>query len=1690
MKKFSKILVAALALTLLIGVLALVVSADNNELPSVDGTYVVNGVGYDSWTDALAAANGEAVIYLNEDIEPAVMSDDAAFAVKNGEKIVFDFNGHNVKQVTKYLFRVSKGSLELRGETNITNAATVVFAYGAESNIKIHGYGKGIDVDLRDEGFNVFHIYDGTTFDVTGDLTVTPGKAACTLFLLYNGKQSAGKTVFDNARVHMTAPASAGGGVSNFIVVTDGMDMEIKDSRLEINYGKLIVSKGATNFVDVSSYMNADLTWKENAAENVKLPDFTVNVRADNSVLISKDGGYTKGTSQINATLMTLDGSRFRGDFNDCILVGESRAINASAQVGTKKLNPCMLTFNDCHIKYGGTNASGPYVFCYGVNYKINGGSVHYHTYSMSAGEFHYLELPDGNFVGGKMDNVLLGGRVGAKQPGKNAGNWNWITDVSGSTFYNNININLVIDGEPLSYIEGYFSDKDAYDAYFKIEGSEHVYRYDGNTPGGDFYKAEGSATKTGTVNFPCLTIRGKTAAGELKTVYDEDGNGYFKYSYSGNKTDSSKDQYDTLKFGGNIKDYDFVVLEFDIAADSDFTYTNFTVAGRSYLTQYKADGTVLESGSAGYQTKPVPPALRVDGNLAYVANIPTSETSLEISPDGTWHRISVIIEVNISELMTAPVPSYSAVDKKDGGTYNAKVRDYSETKLHYYVDGTHLYTYNWGEYMGYDGYVIDGDLIYLSDFWIAPTAYNETSSIAIDNMRLSQYIKGSVNDKLGLYDEEGNLNTSVENNPNFLIMPYGMPKAPFAIVDGVEYTTEDEALAAIKDGSYVKLNESPTKALDLDGKNVTFKLEDGVEIGSYYSSTHKLYTYANGTARTVLADEVDRIELSFVNERFGVNVSTSAVEGSVVPHLAEAYPELDLPYDGSYHKINGWLNKNGSVLVHSFFVETDGTMTLYPTYRLTPYYYTIMSITEDGDELEYYTAETLSEDLAAAFSECKNLVVTLWNGMNVQNLSVVPEDAKLCLDLNGNVINAEALEALFYMLPGSELAIGSSKEGGTVYAPSTVIATSNYDDTNPKSVKLTIGEVMDEYYDVYAKGENLTVFSNVLALYLGVGSAEQLSTGAYLASMDVNIKGGAYEMGEYGAALAAGAVMNASVSDAIVTSEGFIAILAGEEELYGAKLTLAVSGSVVEAQKGFVGGLNAASSVSVSDTDIMGELGDLSLGSFTVGEKVGFSITPEALLESGAKLGEGLVPAYADCDNDYFTLNSYVDAPSNLAKINWLDSDGTTVIGTTYNVPYGKLVEVYGKEDVSAAVGTDWYDVGFDRWDIAEDFELSVGEFTIAPICETKVASLNALKINVTAYTYFKINFYLPKNVSGEGLEGFELYGLYRKYTSEVSEDMLDNPNYELIGGVWYELLPVKEVLLEGEEHYMYNTLPSAFDATEEEYTLIFAIGEGEEKEIITKDFEYGIPTYAQAVMNGEDSTELDKKLIINMVRYANESYKLANGGEGCKLYCEMLEKYAEYLIDLDSVSFSEKELAADASGLADYIEGATFVFGTYQPRFVFKYKNSILPELTLPDGSDGKINVWPEGNLGVFTHIYYESFNGSDSYDYIANQVGYDAYGNVVAPLGEEWSAENVYAMTDDMLVFDMTEVINLAVYTPEGTVVRGSYSLAQYISHLRELIPTFTEGTEEYESHVSFYNASMALYAFSLASIEYAG
>ena len=1054
------------------------------------------------------------------------------------------------------------------------------------------------------------------------------------------------------------------------------------------------------------------------------------------------------------------------------------------------------------------------------------------------------------------------------------------------------------------------------------------------------------------------------------------------------------------------------------------------------------------------------------------------------------------------------------------------------------------------GEWLG--GYVdnvlgisgLTGSETTLTGSWVNTTVWNPDSTIVSDLPESVTIVVGGEEKTFttGYFSDES-IYESYKSGPS--AEPSGG-----IVVDGVGYATDAEAMAAIQDGSVVEFNRDMKDIFDVDAiiarlgvESVSFKILPGeFSFPGVVSKTHKLvdYTGAFGGYLVTPAGFGEVYKVYYYDEMFGLSGTVDSVAEGTLYYVGDLTKEgEETAYNGKLWSINSWVDKSRSATANGLYSNSEFLINVSPDYKTETYYYEITV----NDTSKYITDSALGGGISEALA-VGDVKIVLWQDVVASAVSI---KGNLEIDLNGCSLTAVIGEEhnLFNLLPGTKLNICSSREGAAIEASDAkVLFNAEYDRRRSGDVEISLSDVdvraqgLVNYCDTYvhdpATGEDVYEYSKKLVLNASnVALSSSASSGALITTtlpLIVNAQGFDYEGHT--------TLINSFPDERATLAASF------KDSSFKAPVSLVNApgkNRSVYFEQCYIGAPLAASYETVEEEVVYG--GEL----ISIGKDCSFTEDVETVSKAGLVFEAGCIAVPANASD----VKTYVNVPEVMAIVSWIGADGNPIAEPNYNAPFGKPAEQFTWEEANEKVGlyeeNTWYFVSFDNWDISDDYELTSGSVNVYPKWKAPKASIKCLKLDLVAYTYFKLNLYLPEDAP----EGVELYGIYRE-----ADDGLDHsrdPRYKLIDGKWYELLVTGETVIGGEKYNSYSAYPGAADASEPEYKIAFDLN----GELLVDTVYCGVPTYAETAMNDimkdveefDDLSENDKilaKLVMNMVRYANESYKLAKGASvGASKYEALLATYSSLLVDLDSIEFTEKELDVDTSKLGAYMEGVSFVFGAYQPRFVFKYKTEVLNSLVKPETTDGKIYSWPEGNRGLFAVIYHENYDGTKSLSYIASHLAYNGK-DYVAPdvvTGAWGPMSEAYAATVDMNVYNATGVINVELYSPEGKVVRGSYSLAAYIDYITKTVneakakaieagaialdaamraelasaeaakPENAPLREKYEAlaaeneaiaikneaiklenediareYSSFLEASLSLYAFSLASQEY--
>jgi len=306
--------------------------------------------------------------------------------------------------------------------------------------------------------------------------------------------------------------------------------------------------------------------------------------------------------------------------------------------------------------------------------------------------------------------------------------------------------------------------------------------------------------------------------------------------------------------------------------------------------------------------------------------------------------------------------------------------------------------------------------------------------------------------------------------------------------------------------------------------------------------------------------------------------------------------------------------------------------------------------------------------------------------------------------------------------------------------------------------------------------------------------------------------------------------------------------------------------------------------------------------------------------------------------------------------------------------------------------------------------------KFTPATDTMEPTPSLKGIKYNLSTYTNFNMNIYIPSSIDIVGAYAdaacsYPLDGTigkieqanYTKYTFEFGASNMDN------------------ITMYVKYNVIYNT---------KVYTLV-------------QEISVSVIDYAEAILIGNEFSETEKMLAADMLRYCNETLKLADGSYN-SYASEILDEHSTYLTDLNTLIPENTD--TDTSALSDYISEAMLLFNAYEPKLAFRYTDKI----TLPSASESDGCIW--------LSISYISVDGSPKSAKI------------------EVDTENKLYYTTGISAYDIDELFVVELHGSDSNepIATGTYSLSSYISSLQSTSIDIT--------------FAKALYAYSLSAEAY--
>ena len=434
----------------------------------------------------------------------------------------------------------------------------------------------------------------------------------------------------------------------------------------------------------------------------------------------------------------------------------------------------------------------------------------------------------------------------------------------------------------------------------------------------------------------------------------------------------------------------------------------------------------------------------------------------------------------------------------------------------------------------------------------------------------------------------------------------------------------------------------------------------------------------------------------------------------------------------------------------------------------------------------------------------------------------------------------------------------------------------------------------------------------------------------------------------------------------------------------------------------------------------------------------------------------------------------------SDYLNATWLDEDGNTLATTSHLI--GTKIEPYDSSNIGTIEGNNgWYDLTFKAWrsenGLAPEAVANNGEkmeYTFEPAMKP-VADIDGIKFNLTTYTHFALNFYIPKCE----LENVTVDMNYVYQGEDLNpEKSLPYSKYGSVGTI------------KGVDYYCFRSYPGANNTATQNYYISYKVTHDGETYDLVYHTATSIPGYALAAIKQESSDKTAKTLIAAMARYVQANVVISGSAENATLN-EVLAIAEEkgYQISYADIAdeIAKTEAGTAMTTLSDYISGAQFVLGMYEPRFAFKYnsKNVAFSDLLTPINAGGGACLWPSENTKYFIDVRYKNAISGASAHQLLHHYAYGADGKTV-----NWTedAESYHGVTSSLGVYNVRQIMTLELYRPDGTIVRGTYSLADHIKAMDTLAANEALSEAERAEYSLGADAARALYAYSVASEAY--
>lgn len=327
-------------------------------------------------------------------------------------------------------------------------------------------------------------------------------------------------------------------------------------------------------------------------------------------------------------------------------------------------------------------------------------------------------------------------------------------------------------------------------------------------------------------------------------------------------------------------------------------------------------------------------------------------------------------------------------------------------------------------------------------------------------------------------------------------------------------------------------------------------------------------------------------------------------------------------------------------------------------------------------------------------------------------------------------------------------------------------------------------------------------------------------------------------------------------------------------------------------------------------------------------------------------------------------------------------------------------------------------YNLKYTSW--KSTYKDNVYNFTPDESTMLPIPAIRGIKYNLSIYTNFNMNIYVPSDI-------------------------------DMIGGYWdanctYPLNSTSHKI--GEEEYLKYSFE--FYASDMDRIVMYVKYNAEYKETVytlIQKIEVSVIDYTESILKGSEFSDIEKQLAADMLRYCNETIKIADGSYNFTA-SRILETYKEHLTDINSIQLENTD--TDCKNLSYYIEEAMPVFNSYEPKFAFRYTENV----TSPSAS--------ESDSGIWLNITYNSVDGTQK------------------TAKTELNTDNSLFFAFGISAYDIDEVLTIRVCAAgeDKPLAEGTFSLSTYILTLEStsIDMTFAKVLYAYSLSAEIYKKSI--------------